>query len=246
MPKLIAFNLTHDCPKCNNTGYILDERDPFKNTVIRCECQVTKRIISQIKNSGLSSQFINHTFDAFETKEPFQRNMKNTALEFLDKIEETDDEYGKHWIVFSGQYGSGKTFIAEALSGQLVLRGKTFYYLPYVSVIPKLAKDLLNFDVDIKQQAERDLERIKSVEVLYIDDFLKTLGKNDLIWEIIDYRYKRHDLMTIISTELFYDELKRMDGAFASRIYQRTAYGKYFVEIEKNSSRNYREKTNRV
>ena len=70
-----------------------------------------------------------------------------------------------------------------------------------MAVLPRLATDLKNFYIDVKNKAERLLEEIKNVEVLYIDDFLKTKENLALIWEIIDYRYINPKLITIISTE---------------------------------------------
>ena len=70
-----------------------------------------------------------------------------------------------------------------------------------MAVLPRLATDLKNFYIDVKNKAERLLEEKKNVEVLYIDDFLKTKENLALIWEIIDYRYINPKLITIISTE---------------------------------------------
>ena len=158
----------------------------------------------------------------------------------------TLEQSNNDWYMVGGQYGSGKTHICTAISGQLIMQGKTFFYLPYVSMIPSLANDLKNFYADVKGKAEDTINKIKNVDVLYIDDFLKTKTHIDLIWQIIDYRYQQKNAITIISSELYYNEMKAIDGALASRIWQRTKQTKYSVEIGRDESRNKRENPVRV
>ena len=96
----------------------------------------------------------------------------------------------------------------------------------------------------ILKRAEDKLKEIKEADVLYIDDFLKVeLDKLtfNLIWEIIDSRYYNPNLITIISTEKYYSELKRIDAAFASRLYERTQQQRFYIEVGRNDDRNYRE-----
>jgi DNA replication protein DnaC len=99
---------------------------------------------------------------------------------------------------------------------------------------------------------------LKTVEVLYIDDFFKTGEEFNpvlrrkvykdptaadirLAFEIINYRYNNKRLITIISCERFIDELLAIDGGVASRIYERTKNGTGF-EITRDLNRNYRMK----
>jgi len=252
MPTLIDFkDITKEikCPLCGGLGYTYDKtsityreiswiEDGITHTegigseIIPCQCDTTKKIQKNLKDSGLMHEFEAHTFDSFKTNKKHHLGMKQKALSYLDHGD---------WIVFSGQYGSGKTHICDAICGQLVMQGKNFKYLPFVSVIPKLALDRNNFHTDVSDKAEMEIDRIKTVDYLYIDDFLKTTPKIDLIWEIIDFRYKNPKLKTIISTEHFYDELKRIDGAFASRIFERCNGWDYFIEIDRDNSKNERE-----
>ena len=252
MPTLIDFKDVSkeiNCPICGGKGYVYDENsvtyrqvswyedgvlhtEGIGSEIIVCKCERIKKIQRNLEKSGLLQEFQRHTFDTFETKKKHHKAMRDKALNYLDKGD---------WIVFSGQYGSGKTHICDAICGQIVMQGKDFKYVPFVSLIPKLALDRNNFHAEIKDKAEIQIERIKSVEYLYIDDFLKTNPKIDLIWEIIDTRYKNPNLKTIISTEHFYDELKRIDGAFASRIFERCNGWDYFIEIDRDNSKNERE-----
>lgn len=229
-----------DCKLCDNKGYVLSTKE--RNAVELCSCRTQRKIQSMLIKSGLIGDFKTKRFDNFITKEVYQKKPYDSALYFLEQIDKPSKSNNKKsWFVVSGQYGSGKTHLCTAISGQAILMGKTFYYLPFMAVLPRLATDLKNFYVDIKSKAETLLEEIKNVEVLYIDDFLKTKENLALIWEIIDYRYINPKLITIISTEKYYEEIKAIDGSLASRIYERTQKDLYFNEIARVSGRNWRE-----
>lgn len=238
-------NQNYHCETCNDKRYI--EKHDLNGLIsyVRCECQKTIKILKTINESGLTGSFEELTFDNFTTKQEYQKIMYKKGINFLENALKNNDK--ENWFILSGQVGSGKTHICTAISGQLVLNGKSFFYLPYVSLMPKLAMDLKNFYLDVKEKAERLLENIKNVEVLYIDDFLKIKEREqfNLIWQIIDYRYQNKKLITIISTELYYDtgnSIKALDSAMASRIYERAKGGEYFVEVGQDNDKNYREK----
>ncbi|HKL61486.1 MAG TPA: ATP-binding protein, partial [Acholeplasma sp.] len=224
---------------CNNTRYIDKIDAEGLLYVIRCTCQNKRKIQKELKISGLLEEFSKMTLDSFIAKDKWEIAVKESAYDYLEQS-------NNDWYMVSGQYGSGKTHICTAVSGQLIAQGKTFFYLPYVSMIPSLANDLKNFFADVKNKAEDLLHTIKNVDVLYIDDFLKTKTHIDLIWQIIDYRYQQKNAITIISSELYYNEMKAIDGALASRIWQRTKQTKYSVEIGRDESRNKRENPVRV
>lgn len=237
---------TYHCDICDDTQYI-EVKDEFGYPVLeRCKCQLTRKINRNLKESGLMEEFKKMSLDTFKAVYGYQKTMLDKSIEFLKQIDYTDDKhYKKAWFIVSGQVGSGKTHICTGISSQCILMGKSFEYIRYVSDMPKLAKDQMNFNEDIKYQAERKIDAIKNCEVLYIDDFLKMEFDRmtfQLVWEIIDYRYNKSKLVTIISTEKFYQELKRMDSAFASRIYERTQRDRFYVEIGREDERNYREK----
>ena len=59
-----------------------------------------------------------------------------------------------------------------------------------------------------------------------------------MAFEILNYRYNRQELLTVISTEKLLCDLLDFDEAVGSRIYQRTSG--YRVEIGPGTERNYR------
>jgi len=89
------------------------------------------------------------------------------------------------------------------------------------------------------------IEPLKKVDVLYIDDFLKTergkfptTGDVNIAFELINHRYINKKI-TIFSSERDVDEIIDIDEATGSRIYERTKNGVY-LSVSKDKSKNYR------
>lgn len=221
-------NLTEiQCDVCKNKGviYIVRDDEILSKT---CDCMKERKIIRTLKSSGLYDSFQTLTFDLYKTTEQWQKNAKQKALEFID------DEL---WFVIVGVVGSGKTHLCTAISQALIKKGYDFKYLSYVGELPSLSKRLKSGFPDVRENAEREFERIKTVKVLYIDDYLKN-GESDLTYEIINERYLHKDLITIISSEMTWEQQLRTNEALASRIYERA--NKYWLNISKDQSKNYR------
>lgn len=133
----------------------------------------------------------------------------------------------------------GKTHICTAIAGHYIKAGKEVKYMLWCEEAKKL-KALVN------DKSYQDLIRIyKTVDVLYIDDFLKvksgespTPADINLAFEIINHRLIENNKITIISSEKKLDELMEYDEATMSRIYQKT--GVYKLNINKDISKNYR------
>ena len=84
-----------------------------------------------------------------------------------------------------------------------------------------------------------NLEEIKNVEVLFLDEVLKKYNETDLkyIIEIINYRYN-NNLKTVISSERNLNELLDIDEATFGRVVEKS--GEYLLDIKKDRNKNYR------
>ena len=86
------------------------------------------------------------------------------------------------------------------------------------------------------------LNELQSVDVLYIDDFMKSLDRSKIntelnfAFEIINSRYTANK-PTIISSELDINQLNAFDNALAGRIVEKA--GKFTISIS-GSDKNYR------
>ena len=110
------------------------------------------------------------------------------------------------------------------------------------------------FEGRIQRDPVNDMQELKTVEVLYIDDLFKPIrGANGqitppsyadirLAMEIINYRYNNPVLITIISGERTIDELLYLDEALAGRISQLSKEGGYCINLAKDGKKNWRMK----
>ena len=222
-----------DCPVCKNKGFIyyLDKNNHIFSRA--CECYSKRESIKRIKKSGLETLMQEYTFDKYEETEQWQKAIKEKAKAFLD------DNY-KKWFYIGGQVGCGKTFICTAITGELINRGKQAVYMLWRDEVVGLKANVNDFPEYDKRMSE-----LKNAEVLYIDDFFKTeKGKEptpadvNVAFELLNYRYNNHDLITIISSERLVDELMQIDEAVGCRIYQRAK--DYNLSIKPDMNKNMR------
>lgn len=231
----------YDCPKCQNRG---DFRftDKYGNPSLReCECMKKRRYLRNIRESGLSEMLSRYTFEAWQCREPWQRD----ALEAVTRYAQNP----QGWLCLSGTPGTGKTHLCTALCGELLERGLSVSYMLWKDVSTK-AKAVVN-----DEAYEAIVSPLKRVRVLYIDDFWKagravdratgnrvkaepTVGDVNLAFDIINARYCDSGLLTIFSTELTIGEMLNVDEAVGSRIAERARGGRYQDLSGKN--RNWR------
>ena len=149
-------------------------------------------------------------------------------------------EYGENmWIFFGGQSGAGKTFLCTAVAGELLKRNNAVKYMMWDSE-SKALKSLVNDTYEY----EKRMNELKSVKVLYIDDFLKvqrgqqpTPADINLAFEIINHRDVKN-LRTIISTERSIDDIISLDEALGGRINRRSRG--YQMNIGRDKNKNFR------
>ena len=200
----------YDCPVCKNKGEILYEKNGMWYGK-ECDCMNTRRSIRRIKNSGMLDLLSRYTFDNYEYPDATRRAIVDKAEHYC--CEETG------WFYIQGKPGSGKTHICTAMCNVMIRVGRNVYYMAWRDESRKL-KGLVNSD-----EIEEPLNRLKRVQVLYIDDFFKgsaTEADIRLAFEILNARYNDSKLKTIISSEYSIEKILEMDEALGSRIYERS------------------------
>lgn len=219
-----------DCPKCLNRGQVMTVRDDGTSIVQECGCMTTRRSIRRLEASGLKNLVSSCRFEAFQTPEPWQAKAKQAAQEYAA------NPMGR-WFLAAGNAGSGKTHLCVAICRELMLRGMDTRYLLW-------RDDGMQIKAAVREREEyaKLVEPLKTVSVLYIDDFFKC-GRNEqpttadvnLAFEVLNARYIRPDLLTIISTERTFPELLEIDQALGSRIFERSRTSNISMHgVEKN------------
>ena len=233
----------YECPICHNRTYSFSEQwlDGYEpeGTIKLCRCRKSRSSIANLHRSGLTIEGLKEfSFQAFTAEKTFQRQMLDTALNFVAPIRKGVKQ--PCWLALLGASGSGKTHLCSAVSYELLRHGYRLHYMNWVEQYRDVITDS-NFET-----------LLKTVDVLYIDDFFKTAKDDEgkqkpsasetrIAFQIINSRYLAKK-MTIISSESFMSELYEIDNATASRIYQMCRGDEYCVNIAKvaDENRNYR------
>lgn len=142
---------------------------------------------------------------------------------------------------------SGKSHICTAIVGYFIKQGLDAQFDIWSNIVTNLKQNAY----DNPEEYNRQMDRLKRVPVLYIDDFFKTnptTADLDKAFQIINHRYNLSigdtdkKCITIISSEKMLDEHYKIDNALASRIFEMCNFGEYVVEINRSSTRNQRTK----
>lgn len=196
-----------ECPICANTGYTLRADADGYLYSRECECMEKRRNIKRLRESGLADLLRRNTFDTYQTPTEAHRRLKARAIEYAGNK--------RGWLYICGKPGSGKTHLCTAICGRLISK-RPVRYVVWRELAPSL-KSLVN-DATAYREA---VEPLKTISVLYVDDFLKggvTDADLNLVFEIVNARYNNSKLRTIISSERSLEAVLGMDEAIGSRI----------------------------
>ncbi|MDE6729367.1 MAG: ATP-binding protein [Oscillospiraceae bacterium] len=220
-----------DCRTCRNKGYIM-YLDEHGNEICReCECMTQRRTMERVQRSGLQELLAGHTFENYQINTEWQKSAKAKSEHFSQNPD--------GWFFIGGQSGAGKTHLCTAICNVLIRNGYEVRYILWRELLHKLESNRFADSNYIQI-----LDEIKTVDVLYLDDFLKTKGDKskmassvEYAFEIINARYNTKKL-TLISSEWMISEIADLDEATAGRIFQ--SANKNMIMIERNMNRNFR------
>lgn len=220
------------CPKCKNREMYMqikwENSVPYESAVI-CECVQERRSVRKLIESGLSP-LIAKKFENFKVSNELQATIKKKAFANT-KVHD--------WFFIGGQSGAGKTHICAAIGNELLEGGSSVEYMLWMDKVAELKANQMDYETH-----KKEIDRLKNIEVLYIDDLFKTKEGVDVTgadvrfaFEILNWRYNQK-LKTIISTEKTIMEIEEIDTALAGRINEMAR--DYVLNIGKDSSRNFR------
>lgn len=221
-----------DCPICRNKGIVYRLTYGLEIVGSVCPCMVTRDTAQRMRESGIISLLKKYTLDSYSVSEKWQECAKNSAADYA--------EHPHGWLFIGGQVGSGKTHLCTAVVGALIGKGLSARYMLWKDESTRL-KSMIN-----DPEYSKTIDEYKRVDVLYIDDFLKTPGSAsptagdiNLAFELLNHRYYSQKL-TVISSEMTINDILAIDQALGSRIYEMAS--KHCVVISKDDNRNYRMK----
>ncbi len=207
----------YDCTKCEDTGYIGNER---------CECFKRKLIKKAYSQSNLSSILDEQGFEDFsleyysdklkqDEKLSDRENMKNifdVCVSFCKNFDET-----KKSILMIGKPGLGKTFLSNSIAKELLNRGKSVVYIRATSLFSAYE------DYRFGRDEKFDQERLYDCDLLIIDDLgTENITKSGVsfFFDLLNERIDRGRKIIINSNFTMSEISKTYSARITSRIYE--------------------------
>lgn len=198
----------YSCGKCKNKGYvsvISGGTEFFRE----CECLAIRDEARLREESGYAKILEKYRPDNFLADTPLHKRMRLVAEKFVNCGEST-------CLYVGGVPGTGKSHMCCAVVNMLIAKRRAVKFMDWKSDSTEIKGSAGT------PQYSAMVDSFKKAGVLYIDDFLRGVvseGDRNLAFLLINYRYN-NDLMTIISSEKPWSELRIEDRAIADRIWE--------------------------
>ncbi len=218
-----------ECSECSDTGFAKG-----KEGEQLCNCFKQKLLENMFEESGLvrgkTAQF--DKFDAklfSDTKDEarflIKESPRNQILKIKARCEKfISEDFGQvdgKGLLFFGNTGTGKTFMAQCIANELLLKGRTVAYVSAPLMFDKINEARMLFGED---EYEDYFSGLKDAELLVIDDLgteTSTEAKLSNMLQLLNAR-ETLDLTsphkTIISTNM---KLSAIREKYDERIYSR-------------------------
>jgi DNA replication protein DnaC len=207
------------CPYCGGAGFVrvqVPVGHSLFGKAVPCVCKRRdvreRRLVRLLEDSNLL-HLRNMTLDSFEVKQDVSDEVRVSLQDALALAREFA-ENPRGWLLYTGDYGSGKTHLAAAIANYRVERGQSALFV----VVPDLL-DYLRSAYAPNSPATYDerFEQVRSIPLLVLDDLgtqNTTPWAAEKLYQILNYRYNS-ELPTVITTN---QNLADMDPRLASRL----------------------------
>lgn len=227
----------YQCDKCKDSMMIFVVDENGHRFARDCDCAIKSNAIRYMRNSGIDENDLKKSFNDFNTLGEKELEIaKSTTFSYATRFRGIKlDRFNS--LLLCGKPGTGKTTLGLSVVNTLLNDGIPVLYVSYREMITEL-KQLQYGDAEAKQKYEEKMERLKNVDLLFIDDLFKgteTDADKSLMYDIINFRYLKR-LPIIVSTEKLPSDLIKVDEALGSRIIEMC---KGYTAMFK-SSQNYR------
>jgi len=214
-------DMQYHCIKCRDSGFIDNEK-----------CSCLKQAIADMiyMQSNLRSVLERENFNTFSFKyysdDYVDETIGLTPLNNMQKIVASCKSFIRHFderhenLLFIGNTGVGKTFLANCIAKELLDRGYTVIYLTAFRLFDILEKYKFGREEEDSLIASDQFDYILDCDLLIIDDLGTELNNSfttSQLYLIINERLLRQK-STLISTNLSLDNLLTN---YSERIYSR-------------------------
>ena len=214
---------SNDCPICGGLGYVTRDvpiDHPDFGKAFPCVCQqnhITARRDAQLRALSNLDVVSDKTFDTFTLDRPTLSEEQLSALQSAYQHARDYAENPQGWLLFQGNYGSGKTHLAVAIANHRLERGESVLFM----TVPDLLDHLRStFAPSAETEYDELFERVRNSPLLVLDDLgaeSATSWAQEKLFQLINHRYL-HRYHTVITTNV---ELDRLDPRIRSRLVDR-------------------------
>lgn len=213
-----AENKNFKCPYCQDTGIMVKG-----DLAYQCRCIKQRAVIRKFASANVTPAMAGCTFDQFDLKYyssqvrtessgPTFRNLAERALQGAREFVACYLEEGKGTgILFVGDVGSGKTFLAGCITNALLEHDRQALFL----VVPDFLDDMRATYQKQGEFSEADLmDTARKAEVLILDDLGAhnfTEWTQNKIFSLVNYRLN-YGLPTVITTNISVEEMGEVVG----------------------------------
>ncbi len=208
----------YNCKLCKDTGFVND---------YVCECLNNEYYKLLLENSGtdLSPYPVLNKIDfSFYNS---NEEIKEKAILMSNLLKISNSKFNT--ILFAGETGTGKTFIAKSFLKTLILENKLGKYFSSSQVNIKFKDSYFNIEA-----SDKILKELYDAEVLIIDDFgIEPINKNITIENYLNLLNHRQSLnkITLITTNLTLNSIKeKYTERILSRILDKEKSYKYIFK----------------
>ncbi|NLC19025.1 MAG: ATP-binding protein [Clostridiales bacterium] len=213
----------YQCSRCKDTGFLGNEK-----------CNCLKQAIADMlySDSNIRANLARENFDLFSfsyySDDYIDETIGLSPLSNMQKIVAGCKSFIRHFdkkhdnLLFTGNTGVGKTFLANCIAKELLDRGYTVIYLTAFRLFDILEKNKFGKDEESSYDASRQFDYILDCDLLIIDDLgteLNNAFTNSQLYVILNERLLRQK-STIISTNL---SLPNINATYGERIFSRIA-----------------------
>ena len=198
---------------------VTEELDSLKQEEIeKKQEKENERIIKLLNNAGIYSRYHNASMEDYQDADIKRKEKRLEILNNWSKLKK-----GLPTLVFIGESGSGKTYLACAIGKKALLDGFSVRYIRLEEMMVKNSN---------KDTRDENTGLLKNVELLILDNLESsplTDFNRSYLKDILDYRYER-ELPTIL---IGGDKISKEDLISIST-YNRMFESSMFVKMDKH------------
>jgi DNA replication protein DnaC len=237
--QIINYRYINHLPLVVTTNLAMDQiegrirsrlQDPELVSVVRIQAPDYRRPIDDSGHPELSSLDLHgkKTFDNISQR--LDEGLSESEVSSLEKAVQAARAFAEKpqgWLVFFGEYGSGKTHLAAAIANYRASLGDPPLFIVWLDLLDHLRA---TFGHDSKVSYDRRFEEIRTTPLLVLDDLSTqsmTPWVRDKLYQLFNHRYNA-ELPTVITSA---DSPDLMDARIRSRLLDTRMCSMYHIAV---------------